>query len=165
MDLLAEDADLSCFVPPTFRSFIGFVPGPTVKKGQGSPVIETKITDNDVLLGRGKTTDCHNGNIHFRYIILKAATDNCGKSFSKKEKSFESCKIVAIIRNLKPPGRFLSKNEKTGYWEEVGDKVARKKVTQAFRDYRKATIRKVKEEENRKRMKPPGRFLSKNEKT
>jgi hypothetical protein len=156
MDLLSNDEDSNYFVPHPFRRFIGLVPGPIVKQGQGTPVIGTKITDNDVLLGRGRGTDRHIGNIHFRYIVLKAATENCGKDFSKTEKSFESSKIVAIIRNLKPPGRFLSKNDKTGFWEEVGDFVARKKVTQAFRSYRKNTIKKVKEEENRKRKKPQG---------
>jgi hypothetical protein len=149
MDMLTENPSLDCFVPPPFRVFIGFVPEPAVKKGQGSPVRETDITDNDVLLGRGKSRDCHNGNVQFRYIVLRAATENCDKIFTKNEKTFESSKVVAIIRNLKPPGRFLSKNDKTGCWEEVGDKTARRKVAQAFRDFHYAAIQKVNEERNR----------------
>lgn len=145
---LDENTDLNRFVPAPFRIFSGFVPEPTVQKGQGSPVMETNITDNDVLLGRGYATDCHNGNIQFRYIVLRTATQNCEKIFARNEKTFESSKVVAIIRNLKPSGRFLSKNEKSGCWEEVGDIVARKKASQAFRDCRYAAIKKVNGEYN-----------------
>jgi predicted transcriptional regulator len=148
MDMLTENPALDCFVPPPFRVFSGFVPEPTVKKGQGSPVRETDINDNDVLLGRGKSRYSHNGNMQFRYVVLRVATENCDKIFVRNEKTFESSKVVAIIRNLEPPGRFLSQNDKTGCWEEVGDITARKKVAQAFRDYHYAAIQKVKEESN-----------------
>jgi len=148
MDLLNKNLALNCYVPPPFRVFLGFVPEPTVKKGQWSPVSEANITNNDVLLGRGKSINCHNGNIQFRYIVLRAATENCDKIFARNEKTFESSKVVAIIRNLKPPGKFLSKNYKTGYWEEVGDITARKKVAQAFRDYHYAAIQQINEESN-----------------
>ncbi len=121
MDMLTETADLNCFAPPPFRFFSGFIPKPTVKRGQGGPVIETDITGNDVLLGRSHANSCHDGNVQYRYIVLRVAADNCDKLLRQKEKGFESSKVVAIIRNLKPPGRFLSKNELTGYWEEVGD--------------------------------------------
>ena len=110
--------------------------------------METNITDNDVLLGRGNVTDCHNGNIQFRYIVLRIATQNCEKAFARNEKTFESSKVVAIIRNLKPPGRFLSKIETSGCWEEVGDVVARKKASQAFRDCRYDAIKKVQKDYN-----------------
>jgi hypothetical protein len=43
-------------------------------------------------------------------------------------------KIVAMIRTLDPPGRFMHQNKVTGCWEEVGDLRAIKKVARAFRD-------------------------------
>lgn len=128
-------------VPRPFVKFLGIVPEPSVKPGEGGPVAQTDVTVNDVLLGRGSSLGSHKGNIQFRFIILKTATKNADKIFKRNEKTFESSKIVALIRNLTPPGRFLSKNEKSGYWEEVGDSKARKKVAQAFRDFSYAAIR------------------------
>ena len=148
MDLPNENLALNSFVPPPFRPSLGFVPVITVEKTQWSPVSEANITNNDVLLGRGHSRDGHNGNIQFRYIVLRAATENCDKILTRDEKTLENAKVVAIIRNLKTPGRFLSKNYKTGYWEEVGDIAARRKVAQAFRDYHRAAIQKIEESDS-----------------
>jgi hypothetical protein len=148
MDLLTDTEDLNCFAPPPYRVFSGFIPKPTVNRGHGGPVMETDITDNDVLLGRNNVNYYHDGNIQYRYIILRVATENCDKLMRRNEKGFESSKVVAIIRNLKPPGRFLSKNELTGCWEEVGDIVARKKVAQAFRDSYSTAFKRAEREAN-----------------
>ena len=42
--------------------------------------------------------------------------------------------IVRAIRNGDPPGRFLRKNDKTGKWEDIGDKKAAEKTSQALRE-------------------------------
>ncbi len=138
---MADYKNINFFIPAPFITFSGRVPKPIVKLEQGGPVAETEITKNDVLLGRGSAVDNHYGNIQFRYIILQTATNKCNKAYKRNEKTFEAARIVAIIRNLSPPGRFLSKNLKTGCWEEVGDLKARQKVAQAFRDFNCAALK------------------------
>ncbi|KAL9178585.1 hypothetical protein ACHAXT_001923 [Thalassiosira profunda] len=43
-------------------------------------------------------------------------------------------KIVASIRGLDPPGRFLKEIPGTGRWAELGDNAAREKARKALRD-------------------------------
>ena len=50
--------------------------------------------------------------------------------------------IVKLVRNMSdPPGRFLEKDVTTGLWNDVGDKKAIEKTSQALRDGA-ATLRK-----------------------
>ena len=42
--------------------------------------------------------------------------------------------IVAAVRSLDPPGRFLEKNPQTGLWSDIGHKKAVEKTSQALRD-------------------------------
>lgn len=134
---------LAFATPEAFVSFFGRVPRPTVMVGHGGRIAEKEITVNDVLLGRGSALDNHNGNKQLRFIVLQTAITNRNKTYVKKEKTFEAAKVVATVRNLNPPGRFLSKNEGAGFWEEVGDLKARKKVAQAFRDFKYAAKKKA----------------------
>jgi len=129
--------------PPEFVAFSGVVPNPTVGKGQGGPVAYADIINNDVLLGRGSMISSHYGNIQLRLLVSRSVTNNYSKKYRWKEKLFEAAKVVDAIRNLEPPGRFMSKCNETGFWEEVGDITARKKVAQAFRDFRYAVMRNV----------------------
>lgn len=142
MDSEAED-EATVSVLPEFVAFSGVVPSPTVGKGQGGPVPDTDINKNDVLLGRGSMISSHYGNIQLRLLVSRYVTNNYGKKYKWKEKLFEAAKVVDAIRNLKPPGRFMSKFNETRFWEEVGDITARKKVAQAFRDFRYAVMRNV----------------------
>lgn len=41
---------------------------------------------------------------------------------------------MRAIRNGDPPGRFIKKNEQTGLWEELSDKKAAEKTSQALRE-------------------------------
>lgn len=41
---------------------------------------------------------------------------------------------MRAIRNGDPPGRFLRKDEKTGFWVDIGDKKATEKTSQALRE-------------------------------
>lgn len=126
---------MNFFVPSPFAKFSGFVPDPAVEQGKGGHITVSDITDNDVLLGRGLSADRHYGNVQLRFFVAQTAVVNHTKKFKRNEKLFEAAKIVAIIRNLEPPGRFLSENKETGYWYEAGDISARKKVAQAVRDF------------------------------
>jgi hypothetical protein len=102
------------------------------KAGQPRKLISrpTQITNNDVLLGRGAHK--HTGNVQFREIVAQHFASNF--ECPKTEKSKFVAKIVGIIHNLSPPGRFMTLNKESGTWEEVGDPWAIKKVKQAFRD-------------------------------
>ena len=88
---------------------------------------------NDVMTGRGGGPNSHPGNIKFRRIVedlkptYKATT-------SKAEKTTIATNIVTEWRALDPPGRFLKKNEETCLWDDIGDKDAHKKTSQALRE-------------------------------
>jgi hypothetical protein len=60
----------SC-LPQAFTAFLGFVPNPIVKPGEGGLIASSDITDNDVLLGRDLFTDKHPGNEEFRKLIAE----------------------------------------------------------------------------------------------
>lgn len=97
---------------------------------------------NDVLCGRGGGTNNHVGNIRFRQLVnghklrYLAAT--------KSEKPMVAREVVAIWRNLIPPGRFLAQEKQSNnvgangkkdvHWNDVGDKKAREKASQCLRE-------------------------------
>ena len=53
---------------------------------------------------------------------------------TKKQKMAISRSIVDAVRSLNPPGRFLEKNAETGRWNDIGDRKAIEKTSQALRD-------------------------------
>ena len=87
---------------------------------------------NDILMGRGGKNNQHVGNEQLR-SIARTQRDTYRLS-SKKGKSHISREIVAYVRSMNPPGRFLKKEAITGEWEDVGDDTAREKVSQVLRD-------------------------------
>lgn len=82
----------------------------------------------DVILGRGRKTNNHAGNIRLRTTVEELS--DVYKSSSKKEKTEITQRIVASIQSN---GRFLKESKMYG-WVEVPDEVARIKVSHAFRD-------------------------------
>lgn len=87
---------------------------------------------NDVLCGRGVTTNRHPGNESFRSLV--GVNKEVYVSSSKKQKMAISRSIVEAVRSLFPPGRFLEKNPQTGLWSDIGHKKAVEKTSQALRD-------------------------------
>ncbi|KAL9183703.1 hypothetical protein ACHAXT_004559 [Thalassiosira profunda] len=87
---------------------------------------------NDVLCGRGGGSNNHPGNESFRELVneVKVPYVNC----PKREKPLIARRIVEAVRKQTPPGRFLSKNVKTGLWKDIGDGKAREKTSQALRE-------------------------------
>lgn len=87
---------------------------------------------NDVLCGRGGGSNNHPGNESFRELVneVKFPYVNC----PKREKPLIARRIVEAVRNQTPPGRFLSKDSKTGMWNDIGDGKAREKTSQALRE-------------------------------
>jgi hypothetical protein len=99
----------------------------------------SNFNDHDVLLGRGIRK--HNGNALFLQLITQNLTKYYNATMFRKMKSCIASEIVATIRNLDPPGRFLCKSKETGFWEDIGDDRALKKVAQAFRDCYSAAMK------------------------
>lgn len=90
------------------------------------------VTDHDILCGRGGLTNHHKGNKRFRDIVALHRPDYVRAP--KIQKPSVARVIVRAIRNGPPAGRFLKKNEKTGKWEDIGDKKAAEKTSQALRE-------------------------------
>ena len=88
--------------------------------------------DNDVLCGRGGGTNHHLGNKQYRKLVEDRKRDYVNSS--KRGKPLLSRSIVEAVRKQSPPGRFLTKDDKTGLWYDIGDQKAREKTAQALRE-------------------------------
>jgi len=102
----------------------------------------SELTSSDALSGRGKQIYNHEGNVRYRKLLQQYESQYKDKSNKLGEKQFCVAKIVAIVRFLKPSGRFLKKHEETGFREEIGDVKAREKTREALtQDRPKASSR------------------------
>jgi hypothetical protein len=73
------------------------------------------------------------GNIRYRQIVEDKKLEYF--TSTRREKGAMAREIVRAWRDQNPPGRFLIKDELvTGLWEDVGDKKAREKISQALRE-------------------------------
>jgi hypothetical protein len=85
---------------------------------------------NDILLGRGRPYQENPGNIRMANLIDEYRIEYQSKS--KLQKTAMSNKVLKMIKDS--DGRFLKKSSESGYhWVEVGDEVARDKVSHSFR--------------------------------
>mmetsp|Transcript_14685 Transcript_14685/g.25884 ORF Transcript_14685/g.25884 Transcript_14685/m.25884 type:complete len:918 (+) Transcript_14685:243-2996(+) len=92
----------------------------------------TEPGENDCLFGRGGGTNHHPGNKRYRKMV----EDRKGKYLTSKrlDKPLVAMGIINDWRALDPPGRFLKQDSKTKFWDDVGDKKAREKTSQALRE-------------------------------
>jgi len=88
--------------------------------------------ENDVLFGRGGGTNHHPGNRRWRQLVEDRKHEYARQS--RLEKPMVSQHIIDRWRAQVPAGRFLKKNRTTGFWNDVGDKKAREKTSQALRE-------------------------------
>ena len=97
--------------------------------------------EHDVLFGRGGAINSHEGNIMFRRVVNEEK--EAYFRANKTDKPKIAYRVVEIIRNLDPPGRFLApvnetdKNYKKDgriLWYDVGTKKARAKASQCLRE-------------------------------
>ena len=88
--------------------------------------------ENDVLFGRGGGTNHHPGNRRWRQLVEDRKHEYARQS--RLEKPMVSQTIIDRWRAQVPAGRFLKKNSTTGFWNDVGDKKAREKTSQALRE-------------------------------
>lgn len=98
---------------------------------------------NDVLYGRGGGTNHHDGNKRYRKMVerRKVAYVNA----KRLDKPLVALEIINQWRNQSPPGRFLKLDYTTSMWNDVGDKKAREKTSQALRE--KAPLLRKQQEE------------------
>ena len=102
------------------RKYTPFVPTKYSKRRKKNPRVldfshHLKPTKNDVLLGRGASTNGHAGNMTFRRKALELrAIYNYGEQ-SKSEKERIARELVQFVLNR---GRFLEKGD-DGFWYEV----------------------------------------------
>jgi len=88
---------------------------------------------NDILLGRGARVNQHPGNINFRRII-QLYKDNYITERANAQKHSIKTEILQKIKTLSPPGRFIIQDSDSMLWHDVGEDVARRKVSQALRE-------------------------------
>jgi hypothetical protein len=77
-------------------------------------------------------TNHHPGNKRYRKMVEDHKIDylNC----KRLDKPLVALEIIKEWRSQDPPGRFLKMDDKTGLWNDVGDKKAREKTSQALRE-------------------------------
>ena len=100
--------------------------------------------ENDVLYGRGGGTNHHAGNKIYRRMVEERKLDYVNSK--RLDKPLVALEIIRKWRGQSPPGRFLKMDEKSGTWEDVGDKKAREKTSQALRE-KAPEIRRKQEED------------------
>lgn len=91
-----------------------------------------KPHSNDILCGRGGSSNRHRGNIHFRELV--AANKKTYVGLTKKQKMLVARNIVDAIRSTDPPGRFLAKDLDTGMFYDIGLPRSLEKTSQALRE-------------------------------
>ncbi len=101
--------------------------------------------DNDVMYGRGGGTNHHTGNKRYRKMVEDRKLEYVNSK--RLDKPLVALEIIRVWRAQLPPGRFLKLDEKTGLWNDVGDKKAREKTSQALRE-KAPMIRKQQEEDD-----------------
>jgi DNA mismatch repair ATPase MutL len=100
--------------------------------------------DNDIMYGRGGGTNHHPGNKMYRTLVEDRKLEYVNSK--RLDKPLVALEIIRLWRGQLPPGRFLKLEEKTGLWNDVGDKKAREKTSQALRE-KAPLIRKQQEDE------------------
>jgi hypothetical protein len=101
--------------------------------------------DNDVMYGRGGGTNHHPGNKKYRKTVEDRKLEYVNSK--RLDKPLVALEIIRSWRSQIPSGRFLKLDFKTGNWNDVGDKKAREKTSQALRE-KAPLIRKQQEEEH-----------------
>ncbi|CAB9522872.1 Nitrilase family, member 2 [Seminavis robusta] len=104
----------------------------------------------DVLCGRGKKNYNSPGNQRLRQIV-ESYVEQYSAATSRQDKSDILSAIVNEVRSASPDGGFIKQDPVTERWFEVGDFLAREKVSQAFRDALSSQYRSSKKFKHEKR--------------
>jgi len=86
-------------------------------------------TANDILRGRGRTTNSHEGNMKLRDEARKLRDDYQDGNYGTSEKKYlYSLELVERVRSY--GGRFLEKRDNDNLWYEMSEEDTRKKAAQ-----------------------------------
>jgi hypothetical protein len=99
---------------------------------------------NDVLFGRGGKTNHHSGNIRYRSWVddkYRSLYETCSTKSQKTNVAMQLIQDWRLRQTCAPPGRFLKFNDKEGTWDDVGDRRAREKTSQALRESKTVALR------------------------
>jgi len=88
----------------------------------------------DVMVGRGKVCYKHQGNQNLTSIVQSVLASYSDANATKKDKTELIKSIVTRVRDSSPTGGFVKYDKEAGQWYEVGERIAREKVSQTFRD-------------------------------
>lgn len=108
----------------------------TTSKNEAITMLGSDFTpgEKDVLVGRGKVCYRHSGNQRLAKLVNSVLETYSDPQVSKKGKTELIKSIANKIRESSPQGGFVKFDDAAGCWYEVGDKLAREKVSQMFRD-------------------------------
>jgi len=95
--------------------------------------------ENDVLCGRGGGTNNHLGNKRYRDLVKENYP-----SYAMAARTDKGPIVAAMVHSWRttqdPPGRFLKKIV-DNQWEDIGDKIAKEKTSQLFREIKAQGMR------------------------
>jgi len=95
--------------------------------------------ENDVICGRGGGTNNHLGNKRYRDLVKENYP-----SYAMAARADKGLIVAAMVHSWRttqdPPGRFLKKIV-DNLWEDIGDKIAKEKTSQLFREIKAQGIR------------------------
>jgi hypothetical protein len=94
--------------------------------------MNSSFTDKDIIGGQGKDADLHPGNVVFRKLVGEHKQTYAQAPTADKRKISKG--IVAALRRF--GFNFLKLNTDTGCYDDIGDKKAVEKTSQALREKR-----------------------------
>jgi predicted ATPase len=97
--------------------------------------LQQEPTENDVVLAESMLVENHPGNEQFLRIVRERLEE-----YDVKPRLEKPMVAVDILNQWRAQGRrFLKKDEKTGQWQDIGDKKARQKISKALQT-QKSTV-------------------------
>mmetsp|Transcript_177 Transcript_177/g.432 ORF Transcript_177/g.432 Transcript_177/m.432 type:complete len:189 (+) Transcript_177:50-616(+) len=116
------------FHPSQYHA-ISHIPRITPNRKQALPK-DFSPSETDIVCGRGKQCYNHVGNKRFRVVIAK----NLDRYLAAKTKIDKGIVVDSIVEKIRETGSFVKQDPKTKLWHEIGDQLAREKVSHALRD-------------------------------
>ncbi|GFH43837.1 hypothetical protein CTEN210_00310 [Chaetoceros tenuissimus] len=95
-------------------------------------IAQEDIHEHDVLCGRGGSVGAHPGNKYFQKLVKERKQRYLNSR--KLEKKSVATEVVELIQKRNPPGRFLKRDESSGFYIEITNSKANEKARQALRE-------------------------------
>jgi hypothetical protein len=105
---------------------------------------------NEVIIGRGRKIQQHDGNLKLQALVKLKAKDYV-ENADKTQKSFIISEIGQRVREESQYGGFVKKDAPSGKWYVVSESCVRSTIAQAFRDVLSPNYRSSKFSKQRRR--------------